>query len=80
MIFISYLNEKVSLLKKKTNLILNLFSDIILIIKITNALLANINKIFSIAYLDYIFLKILLFINLVLSLSLVLMLLQSLNN
>ena len=52
----------------------------IFIIKHINILLANINKIFLIADINYIFPKILLVINLVFSLSLLSILIQSLSN
>lgn len=61
-------------LKKKTTLALDLSSNIILIIRLINILLANIGKIFLITNIDYIFLKISLIINLIFSLSLLLIL------
>lgn len=69
-----YMNGKVVLLKKKATLILYLFFDIIFIIRLINALLANINKISLIADIDYISPKIFLVINLVFGLFLLSML------
>lgn len=79
-VFILYINEKVILLRIKTILALNLLFNIIFTIGLINTLLANIDKMFSIANIDYIFSKTLLIINLVLNLSLLLMLIQSLNS
>lgn len=68
------MNKKVLSLKKKIILSLNLFSSMIFIIASINILLANINRKFSIADIDYIFSKIFLVINLILNLSLLLIL------
>lgn len=60
--------------KIETTIVLDLLFDIIFIIKWINVLLANINKMFLITDIDYVFLKILLLINLILSLFLLLIL------
>lgn len=67
------------LLKKKISLTLNLLFCTIFIIKLMNALLTNIDKIFLIINIDHIFFRIFLIINLVLNLSLLLILIQSLS-
>lgn len=59
---------------------LDLFFNIIFIIRLINALLTDINKIFLIVDINYIFPKTLLVINLILNLSLLLILIQSLNS
>lgn len=65
-IIILYVNKKMLLLRKKTNLALDLFFSIIFTIKLINVLLANINKTFLIADIDYISSSISLIINLLL--------------
>lgn len=73
-IFMSYINGKVLLLRKEIFVALNSFFYLIFIIRSINALLINMNKTFLIANIDHISSKISLVINLVLNLSLLLIL------
>lgn len=70
----SYVNGKMPSLRKEIILAINLSFGMIFIIRSINTLLANINKIFLIVDMDYIFSRTFLVINLVLNLSLLLML------
>lgn len=63
-----------------TTLALDSLFGMIFTIKLINVLLANMNKMFLIANIDYIFSKISLFINWILNLSLFLILIQSSNS
>lgn len=79
-VFTLYINKKMLLLRKKIILALNLFFDLIIFIKSINILLTNINGIFLIADIEYIFFKIFLITNLFLILSLWSILMQNLNS